>query len=160
MSDCPHKLKLQASHDGELAPGDALALHRHVLECPECAAELAEFRELSEWLSQRRPAEILPLELARIHRAVERSEDRGFLRLAVGMSGIAASILIVSAAWLHDGPRPATVVSEVAPHQQSWEYLATTGRVQQVPQGVPETGVAEADTAKWMVTSLGGHGGK
>jgi len=69
-------------------------------------------------------------------------DDRGVLRLAMGLSGIAASILVISAAWLYDGPRPPVhvIVQESVP-EQAWSGWPAVAKGRPV-DGVPVTGTA------------------
>jgi len=160
MSDCQYNSLLEAYHDGELRAGQIRALEEHLSACPQCTRALERIRNLSGIVAGAKPAsEILPIDLARIHAAIDGTEDRSLFRFAVGMSGIAASILIISAAWLYDGPRPSGPVQQgVANSEQSWEYLATTGRVREpldAPGVTRQTGVAETETTDWMLLKLG-----
>ena len=152
MSDCPSNAKIEAYHDGELSAADAAAVERHLPDCPACTQQLAQLREMSALLAGEPPAEILPIELARIHRRLERLYDRSFLRFCAAMSAVAASVLIISSVWLFDGTR-ATPIVQVNPHNEtSWERVAS-GQKQPEPH---ETGVAVKETTDWMVVGMGG----
>jgi anti-sigma factor RsiW len=157
MSDCPDQSRIEAYHDRELSGAEAAALEAHLRECSDCAAEMARLRELSGVLATGRPEEILPIELARIHRAVERSDDRSLLRFSAAISAVAASVLIISSVWLLDGPQPRPMMSVNQHAQQSWERLAA-GRPFEEPR---ETAVARVrDTTDWMVVGMGGRGSR
>jgi anti-sigma factor RsiW len=155
MVDCAYKSSLEPYHDGELDPERSRAFERHLHECAACSHELQKMHELCGLLMSARPREIEPGELARIHDAVEDVANRSIFRFAVGLSAVAASILIISSAWLYDGPAPGRFsVKDSRPSPQAWETWASTGRIE-VPAGPRETGVAEADTIQWMNLSLG-----
>ena len=44
---CPFRARLDAFHDGELSAAGARQFQQHLTECPACAAELGEIREVS-----------------------------------------------------------------------------------------------------------------
>ena len=150
MSDCPYKLRLCAYHDGELAPDSVADLDRHLDDCNSCRSQLEEMRELTTLLAPTRVERLSGIELARLHQAIDRSDDRSILRLASAVSAIAASILIVSTVWLYDGPRSSGPLDSHDQPVTSWERLATTGQFE-APAGVHETGVAERSTTDWML---------
>jgi anti-sigma factor RsiW len=159
MPNCLHISRLEAYHDGELSPDASREIEQHLPDCAECSREMERIRELSALLVPARAKDITPLEMARLHQAIDKVDDRSLVRFAVGISGIAASILIISAAWLHDAPRPVHGNGPTARTEQTWEHLASTGNVEKLPQGVPQTGVAEQrDATNWMVSSTGGRG--
>jgi anti-sigma factor RsiW len=53
---------LSAFHDGELAPNLRTAVREHIEGCPECAARLAEIRELSRMAAEM-PTPAVPVEI-------------------------------------------------------------------------------------------------
>jgi hypothetical protein len=124
---------------------------------------LKRLAQLSRWLETARPESIRPEELARVHQAVENLDDRGVLRMIMGLSAVAASILIISAAWLYDGPRPTVnVVVQQSVAEQPWERVASSGPVVGQSAGVPISGTAsiqtQRDTTDWMIMGMGGPG--
>src|SRR5690349_1789363 len=97
---------LAAYHDGELGPADRARVESHLLACASCATELRLLRETSRRFADERFDDLAPDELARLHAAIDEAEsDRPLLRIAGAIGVIAASILIVSCAWLMDLPR-------------------------------------------------------
>jgi anti-sigma factor RsiW len=157
MPDCPYISRLGAYCDGELSPDVSRAVEQHLAACESCSTELQRAGEMSALFAELKHPTMTSMELARLHRAVERADERSFLRFAAGISGIAASILIISAAWLYDAPRQGPLTGIAAQPEQTWEHLASTGDVQKLPQGMPQTGVAERDATDWMVVGMGGH---
>lgn len=155
MLECAYKSSVGPYHDGELDAEQSRDFERHVLGCDECSAGLREAECLSKLLATGRSQDIEPDELARIHDAIDELSNRSLFKFAAGLAAIAASILIVSAAWLYDGSAPRSPINySVAPVEQPWERLASTGQIE-LPQGAPETGVAERRTTEWMAVSLG-----
>lgn len=155
MADCAYRSSLGPYHDGELAPERSREFERHLSGCEECSVELRQARELSKLLISVRPQVIEPDELAGIHDAVDEVASRSILRFAMGLSAIAASILIVSAAWLYDGTPPRSGISRVPTTEQAWERLASTGQIE-LSVGARETGVAQQQkTIEWMAVNLG-----
>jgi len=160
MSECSYQSSLASYYDGQMPPETARDLERHVPTCAACAAELKALSRISRLLETARPEAIRPDELARVHQAVHEIDDRGVLRLVIGLSGIAASILIISAAWLYDGPRPpVNVVVRPSVPEQAWERMASSGPMVDQPTGAPVTGTAIKDTTDWMIVGMGGEHG-
>lgn len=172
MPDCEFTSLLQAYHDGQLSAARMREAEGHVSTCAACAAELDRLRDLSRALAgAARPEPIRPDELARLHDViatytVEERDDRRILRLAVGLSAVAASILIISTAWLYDGATgTSAIVHSGTPTNQpvavgeSWENVAVGGGVEQ-PAGVRPTGTAMRTTldrtTDWMIGGLKG----
>lgn len=175
MSHCSYQSSLAAYHDGQTPPELARELERHLSTCAACSAELARLSQLSQLLIVARPEGIRPDELARAHAAVGRAEesgieDRGVLRLIVGLSAVAASVLIISGAWLYDAPQPTSgqITLQQSVPEQAWERWASAGPAAS-PLDVPPAGMARRDdtalrdTVDWMVVGMGGpveHGSR
>jgi anti-sigma factor RsiW len=161
MSQCSYQSSLDAYHDGQSPSELAREIEQHLPACAACSAELGRLLELSQLLRTARPEAIHADELARVHQAVEGVEDRGVIRLVTGLSAVAASILIISGAWLYDGPRPNTMqIARPTVPEQTWERMASAGQID-VPVDVPQVGTAlddrtQRDTADWMVIGMGG----
>jgi len=153
MVDCPYEPRLDAYVDGELAQDAAREIGGHVSGCQDCARYVAGLREMSRLLVEApRERDITPSELARLHRAVDRAQDQPLLRLAMTMSAVAASILIISLTWLSvlASPRQPTVSSGPIPEEPTWERLAAGEGPAPIP-GDRQTGTADADTIRWML---------
>jgi hypothetical protein len=134
-------------------------IQRHVLDCPLCAAELEQMREASRAMAEYPFEPLDPDELARLHEAIDSRADQPVLRLGVILSGLAASILVVSATWLAElPPRVRTTHATVtAAKAESWETVAWTLRVSPLPLEAPDRGeiqVADAQFAQWMLNGL------
>jgi hypothetical protein len=162
MSDCPFTSLLQAYHDGQLSAARKREAEEHVDACAACAAELERLRDLSRTLAGARPDPIRPDEMGRLHEVIatytrEAGDDRRILRLGFGLSAVAASILIISTAWLYDGPfgnrsRLAPTgpgSSSVANTGESWEHVAV-GKPD-TSAGARPTGTARNDVTNWMI---------
>src|SRR5690242_406294 len=113
MSECNSQL-LSAYADGELSADQRAQVDAHMLSCPKCAAELTQLRESSRSLSDFGFADITPAELQSIHDAVDRAADRPIWRIGGTLGVIAASILIISAAWLAQIPAHAPTLARKA----------------------------------------------
>lgn len=167
MPECPSNSILQAYHDGQTSAERTREAERHVATCAACAAELARLRDLSALFHGARPEPIRPGELARLHEALDEAadgQDRRVLRLAVGLSAVAASILIISTAWLYDGPpgssgRTNIVKSsgpQIVTQVEAWQNIAA-GHVEE-PAGARPTGTAMKSTIDWMIGATKGEG--
>jgi anti-sigma factor RsiW len=117
MSDCRHQVRLNAYHDGELAPADRSAVDAHLRECPSCAAELAAIRRVSGAFAETPPREPSDERLLRLTRNVRReaSDERRLLRL-FRATAVAASVLLAStlAAAAHLSHRTRAAAHEAA----------------------------------------------
>ena len=137
MHDCQFKTRLSAYHDAELTAADIEAVNEHLPTCETCSAELATIRDVSSALAAYEPDPISQIELARLHRAIDRVDDGNVIRLAGKLAAVAASVLIICMAWMSQSP----VGSPVAQHpdQQAcpsdWTDLAM-GAPPEAP-GVP-----------------------
>src|SRR5436305_1376487 len=116
MSECEFHLRVQAYHDGELRHDEAArrAVEAHLPACPACVAELQQLREISMMLAPAAIAtDVEPTadEVRGMHRAVadaaREQAPSSLLRLGGLLGAMAASILIISAAWLAEAPSPA-----------------------------------------------------
>jgi hypothetical protein len=89
--------ELQAYLDKELAPARQAEVGRHVRDCKECTAMIADLQKVSATL-QRWQVEPAPANLKPPVLPVEKEKARwGWGRLAIGLTGAAAVILIVAA---------------------------------------------------------------
>lgn len=141
MTTCPTTETLGAYYDGELDVAAADDIRSHVSFCARCGSELDDIKALSTAISEDGEAlGALPIELARIQAGVRVSVKRAdadvsLRRTAAFLGALAASLLIVSAAWLIDlerdaGNKPAVGAIAAAP---DWERLASTLHAQPRP---------------------------
>ena len=175
MHDCQFKSRLSAYHDAELTAAEIEAVNEHLPTCATCSAELAALREVSSALSSYQPDEIRQIELARLHRAIDRvaNEDTaGVLRLAGMLSALAASVFIICMTWMSQPavqPTGSIGIGSTQPaHMEEWEKLARGGQPQ--PPGFPpdpsaprDSGFADAQTINFMLDGtqgMSGHEGR
>ncbi len=169
MADCRYNAMIAAYHDGELNEQDQQMVRDHLTHCPACSAELAELQEVSSLFAVHADARSTPLsqiEVARLHQNLQparilanqnRSTDRDsseIWRIAGVLSALAASVLIVSAAWLVENPsRRPGFISPVDPGPSevakltipAWERMAVDLKVDQRPVFLgDQTGTARA----------------
>ena len=146
--------QVDALLDGELAGKVRADVEGHLRECSECAKYLAELRDMRAVFDQAELDELTPLELARLHAAIDAAVDAPIWRLGGLIGAVAASILIISAAWLAQMPPAApTRVSHVTRPAQDWEKVAMTLRVD-VPSGSAEDQTQLAENADFMLDGL------
>jgi anti-sigma factor RsiW len=154
MSDCDLQL-LSAYIDGELLPADRDHLEAHLRNCPDCARELDQLRDISGSLRAYDFQELDARELSRVHQAIDQAADQPILRIGLALSAIAASILVVGSAWLVELPSRSTIASTPALSSAPWEQMAMTlspGPL--VQSGGDEIQLARADFTDWMLDSL------
>ena len=166
MTQCISPMQLEAYRDGELSAVDAGAVADHVRGCDACAAELKELGELSAVLSGHAidlgGSDMTSAELARLHQRLDNTLARtdrrssGFPAVKA-MMALAASVLIISAAWLSEMPR-ATVTSPSTPvvvaGAPQWERVAVTLQVDPPVPGTGMSGLADEEMANWMLQNL------
>jgi anti-sigma factor RsiW len=168
MSDCKYQQLLGAYHDAELDAQTQADVHQHVQTCDLCRDQLGQIRRLSGLIRTadgNRPDDaIRPDELRRIHNAVRQVEhDRPLLRIAGFMSAVAASLLIISAAWLAELPRRAPIAQAPMPplsiDAPDWQQVAFLEYVPPVPFQIDDThnslpAFAQADGADTQIVNL------
>jgi hypothetical protein len=168
MLDCQFKSRLSAYHDAELSAAEIEAVNEHLPTCETCLAELATMRDVSSALGSYQAEEISQIELARLHRAIDRVDDRGLLRLAGMLSAVAASVLIICMAWMSQSTSPNDGWSQGSTQKPiaDWEKLAMGGQIESpnmphdlTPGGLPDTGFAVDDeqTIDFMLQGMSGH---
>ena len=102
---------LLAYVDGELSPDEAGAVEAHLVQCPQCAAQVAALRELGQGLTQTIDAAMAPVRLSReaddriravLRERVERRERSGWFkqlwgrRVQVGQAALAMVLVVFS----------------------------------------------------------------
>jgi anti-sigma factor RsiW len=165
MSDCQFNSRLNAYHDGELDAGELDAVAAHLESCDSCRKELAGIVDVSRAMEQFDPGEITPIELGRLHRELDRADESGLIRFTAVLATMAASVLVISLAWIGQASQPSTPTASLRRIEQlpEWQRLAM-GEPATPPylpnQGVPSipnTGVAideEKGTIDWMLNGL------
>jgi anti-sigma factor RsiW len=161
MNRCDEQL-LSAYADGELSPEHAAKVEDHLRQCASCAAALRQIREASRLLREYPFEDIRPDELRDAHAAIDSASDRPILRLGFTLGVLAASLLIVSCAWLMELPaatrsdqstNPSTMARSAPPPQ--WERMAMTLRADPLPHPGDDTSqFADAQLADWMLKGL------
>jgi anti-sigma factor RsiW len=172
MDGCDEQT-LSAYADGELSGGGRATVEAHLRECAECRGILEQIRESSRMLREYPFDDLRDEELAHAHAAIDDASDRPILRLGFSLGVIAASVLIVSCAWLYElrgdnrPDLPQQVVTRVAPPiapnapnapnapAPQWERMAMTLRADPLPHPGDDTSrFADAKLADFMLDSL------
>jgi anti-sigma factor RsiW len=143
---CDFQSRLSAYYDGELDLRTARDMSLHLAECESCRQELKAMRQVSGVLSCMKPRELSPLGLARLHRSAdELAEKSDALPLAKVLMAMAASVMVIGAAWLVQSPgqKLNTPTPVVVVPTDNWERVATGGQVD-FPKGAGggDTGLA------------------
>jgi hypothetical protein len=159
--ECTNLHRLSALHDGQLSNVEAEALRAHVRECSQCAAALDDMSNLSLWFDDLRYCSMSTVGMMRAHCAANEAADANgsryaTIRIAGLLTGLAASIAVIAAAWMFDDARPAAppaaIVARVAVASE-WERIAITLDVG--PAAVDDQPLlADAAVADWMVRNL------
>jgi anti-sigma factor RsiW len=163
MTGCQFQSKIAAYHDGELDEAASKEVELHLSGCKECTEELRALREVTAAMADFDPGEITPMELARLHRKIEKADEGSLVRFNVALIGMAASVLIICLAWIGQGPSSGPQGMHGRGSVSEWERLALGGtpRAPWVQDGsglrLPDTGVAkgpDSDTIDWMLNGL------
>jgi anti-sigma factor RsiW len=113
-SSCPPQQTLSDFHDGELAAEVRDVVERHVADCNPCTLFLAELRNISGLFAASSPEGLSQIAWHRLHSKLDEVLERGLVRYAWEVSGIAAAILLVGSIWLAQLTEP-TAASAVVP---------------------------------------------
>jgi len=145
---------LSAYVDGELDADAKATVEQHVLQCADCAFELAELRDLSGQIRRLEFGDVTGEETRRIHDAMDltAADDRSILRLGTMIGVIAASILVICGSWLAvlpseqpvSGPERMSIANA-----EPWERMAVT--LQADPSTLDDRPQYAAD---WMLQGL------
>ncbi|MDD4888373.1 MAG: zf-HC2 domain-containing protein [Phycisphaerae bacterium] len=148
MNTCERSNRLNAYHDGELSPPEAVELERHVRGCPACAAELDGLRRLTHALASEAEPELPASALRRFHRAVDRVARNGIVRFAETFAALAATIMLVCVLNLAHGSPARQATMPV------WEAAA-------VSESAGESGSPSAEdlVASWISQDLSRENG-
>lgn len=123
MAECEYGILVSAYFDGELDEARTREVEGHLSSCAACAAELESLRRMSNVLSGWSAPEMPGDVLARLHEAVAgeaAAAERGVLRLARVLSGVAAAVMVAGTLWLSMSARDsgATQVVDESIQQQ------------------------------------------
>jgi hypothetical protein len=132
-------------------------VEQHIASCAACAEEIRSLRETSRLLKSYSFADIDRDELGRAHDAIDAAVDQPILRLGFTLGALAASVLIVSCAWLMELPKAATTTTpspQIAPTPQ-WERMATTLRPEPFRSMNGDTAMmSDSRLEEWMLNGL------
>jgi anti-sigma factor RsiW len=112
---CPTEQTLSAYHDGELAADMRAEIARHVADCNPCTQFLAELRNISGMFAASSPDGLSQIAWHRLHAKLDDVLERGLVRYAWEVSGVAAAILIAGSIWLAQLADPSTASAVVPP---------------------------------------------
>jgi anti-sigma factor RsiW len=112
--DHPSDQLLSAYHDGELPAGDREAVSAHLMLCRLCMDRIDQLKQISSLIASSTPAGISQMALHRLHARLDDVMERGLIRWAWEVSGIAAAILLAGSIWLAMAGDPATASASVS----------------------------------------------
>jgi hypothetical protein len=158
MSECDAQV-LSAYVDGELDAAGRERVEQHIASCAACAEEIRSLRETSRLLTSYPFADIDRDELARAHDVIDAAVDQPVWRLGFTLGALAASVLIVSCAWLMELPKasPAENPSpQIATNPQpQWERMATTLKAEPFRSINGDTAMmSDSRLEEWMLNGL------
>ena len=139
MSNCTYHVRLEAFHDGELDAVARIEVARHLETCPACTAELVDIRGISQLFSNAPVPRLSQISLHRLHANLNLLTDRGLLKIARILTGLAASVLVLGSLWL-------TRSSSVAPVTHAPSLVAFLDESSAAP--------VEPGPSDWEMTEL------
>jgi anti-sigma factor RsiW len=106
MENCPSEQNLSAYYDGELPADEQALLARHLAWCQACARRVEQLRLMSAFVASGAPDGLSQIAFRRLHSKLDEVMERGLVRWAWEVSGIAAAILLVGSIWLAQLAQP------------------------------------------------------
>jgi anti-sigma factor RsiW len=135
MMRCPTGEELSAFHDGRVSGGRLQLLQRHIAECDPCALELSRLAALSALFTNAVRPHLSQMSRHRLHNKIDQAMERGLIRFGWSISGIAASILLVSSVWLmHVGTAKMAIAKTTAESAPPWLGVAVSTDADSVVQ--------------------------
>lgn len=164
-NDCTYRSQLDAYHDGEIGAEMSRRIAEHLETCDQCRRDLRAMQQMSALFADSRDDGISLGLVGRVHESVDAEPAGNYFRTARLLIGLAASVLIIGAAWLYEMPAGMTPVAQpplvVYAHGEPWIEVAVGG-----PSYIPpnsglqspgeETRVAEAQVTQFMLQNLEG----
>ena len=146
---CEKTSQVQAFYDGELTGAARAQIEAHVRQCSECTELLADLKRVSGLINTAQMAPVPAQTIRRVqqtwwaHRA---QRERGVLRLAEWMTGVAAAVLIGAMVLWPDGrDKNGTRAAGTM-----WQAAAVTP-----PASVQDDGLSDVVAlAQWMADDL------
>src|SRR4051812_27437271 len=154
---CEHAHLVSAYHDGELPVGQRGSVEKHVAECDECRAMLAELRAISAMVSasalRNMPAGLIEHLEENVDAA---NRDRGVLRIAGWLTTAAAAVLVLSLMLLPKirGGATGPTVSMGDPASAGRTTLAWQTAALMPPTENHDDAAPEVELAQWMASDL------
>ena len=112
---CPTEQVLSAYHDGELAAAERAAIGQHVASCSACTQQLESLQLMSALLIGSQSDGLSQIAWRRLHDKLDEMAERGLVRWAWEVSGIAAAILLIGSVWLTQLADPTSATASVPP---------------------------------------------
>ncbi len=109
-NDCKYCPQLDAYHDGELASEVSRQLAEHLASCDDCRRDLKAIQRMSALFADWSDEGISLAVVGRVHERVDAEPTGNYFRTARLLIGLAASVLIIGAAWLYELPAELTRV--------------------------------------------------
>ncbi len=103
---CPSDQQLQAYFDRELSADARAEVEAHVKACAACQEQLRQLQAMSAMFAAMESPRLSQMSRARLHKQLGEVMDRGLVRLAWSLSGIAAAVLVGGLVWLQTSVAP------------------------------------------------------
>jgi anti-sigma factor RsiW len=116
----PTDQQLSAYHDGELSSDQQSLLSAHLSWCEACLKRIEQLTQMSSLLAGSSPTAISQMALHRLHAKLDGVIERGLIRWAWEVSGIAAAILIVGSIMLARMADPSSARSNTGASVPPW----------------------------------------
>jgi anti-sigma factor RsiW len=142
MDYCPTKQKLSAYHDGELTIDERAEMARHLAWCQACLSQIEQFKQMSAFIKSGTPGGLSQIALRRLHNKLDEVIERGLVRFAWEVSGIAAAILLIGSVWLARLNEPTSVSAPVSTAVAVPPWVGAQASVDPVIEEVPTPAAA------------------
>jgi anti-sigma factor RsiW len=120
--ECPYTGQIGAYLDGELDAAQRRGLEAHLSSCAACARESGEVRSLKALFAAAEYPALTGPAIERLHDQAESLYERGTLRIAQALSGLAACLLIAGSLWLTQSQTQPDTRAEVQPSAATAAY--------------------------------------
>jgi anti-sigma factor RsiW len=114
-NNCPTEQQLSAYHDGQLSPAEQAAIAEHLSWCGACVVQMRQLGQMSKWMSALGSEGLSQIAWHRLHAKLDAVIERGLVRWAWEVSGIAAAILVVASVCMSQLSEPGNATAAVPP---------------------------------------------
>jgi anti-sigma factor RsiW len=147
IDPCPSEQELSRYYDGQLPYDRRDQIASHLAQCAACRELVAHWTTISRVFREAPHQRLSAIATARVYRRMDEVLERGLVRLAWVVSGLAASVLLAGSMWLMRADTPAAPVAVSPPPWVGVAYASDIGQNQREPA---------TPAAEWYLASSAG----